>query len=170
MSRKVQRFTSYITTPLNVHNFVVNIPGFANSILVESTTFPSDTLREMKLWFQGEEIRYPTIAENTGKWEVKIPESDRGNIRSELQRFRNSIYDQRTGLVIPSAWKSVTVTARDLQDREVLSVILHGCWLRGRSEVSLSNSDPTQHWKWDYQFTFQWIEDVSAARTLEQPQ
>ena len=87
MSRKVQQFANIITTPLNVHNFIVTIPGFVEATVVESTTFPSDTLREMKLWFQGEEVRYPTIAENSGKWAIKIPENDRGLIRSKPTSF-----------------------------------------------------------------------------------
>lgn len=161
MSRKVQQFANIITTPLNVHNFIVTIPGFVEAIVVESTTFPSDTLREMKLWFQGEEVRYPTIAENSGKWAIKIPENDRGLIRSKLQAFRNSIYDQKTGIIIPALWKDITVHARDLNNQLVFGVILHGAWIRGRNEVQLANSDPSQNWKWDWQFTFQWIEDIA---------
>lgn len=160
MSRKCAEFTSYITNPLNVHNFVVDIPGFDYSILVKSTSFPSEQLREVTLHYQGEEIRYPTIPETSHTWNISIDEDDSGLIRRALESLKQKYYDQKTGLMVPRFWDTVEVFARDLAGNLVFSCKLHGVWIKGRSDVSLNNSDPTQNWAWEYQFIYQWIEDV----------
>lgn len=160
MSRKVNKFASIITNPLNIHNFVVDIPGFEYSILVSSTSFPSEKLRTVTKYYQGEKIDYPTIPELGGSWEFTIPENDNGIIKKKLDSFKSKMWDQKSGIFVPNLWKNVTVTSRQLDDTEVFSVILHGAYLLGRNSVNLKNSDPTASWDWDYQFRYQWIEDV----------
>lgn len=166
MSRKLNTFAAVITQPLNTHNFVVTIPGANTSeIVVSSTSFPSEKLRMVKLYYQGEEIRYPTIPENSGTWDITIPESDGGVIRRELENLKGSMYDQMSGIMDSSKWKNITVTARDLNDQPVFQCVLHGAWISGRDDVSLDNSDPTQAWKWKYTFHFQYIEDIDLNYT-----
>lgn len=161
MSLKLNAFATIITNPLNIHNFLVDIPGAPNgSIVVASSVFPSEKLREVKLHYQGEEIRYPTIAGNDGIWKVTVPEADSGIVRRELDSLKSKMWNQKTGIFVPQLWKAVTVTARNLQLEPVFKAILHGCWLLGRDQVTLDNSDPTKNWNWDYEFRFQWIEDV----------
>lgn len=163
MSLKVNTFANIITNPLNVHNFVVEIPDVTNgSIVVSSTTFPSEKLRKVILHYQGEEVRYPTIPKNDGVWKVKVPETDSGAIKKELDALKSNLYSQKTGIFTPKLWKDVNVTARDLEGNEVFRVILHGVWLVGRESVDLNNSDPTKNWEWDYEFCYQWIEDSDA--------
>jgi len=163
MSVKVQQFTSYITNPLNIHNFVVDIPGFDYSIIVKSTTFPSERLREVVLHFQGEEIRYPTIPETSHTWNVAIDEDDSGIIRASMEKLKSKFYNQKTGLLVPQAWDDAIITARDLAGNPVFSCIMHGFWIKGRSDVNVNNADPTQNWAWDYQFIYQWIEDKDVS-------
>lgn len=160
MSVKVAQFANIITQPLNIHNFIVDIPGVDVSILVSSTNFPSERLREITLWFQGEKVIYPSLPENDNHWKVKLPESDNGVVRRTLDSLKAKRYNQKTGIMTPDTWKTVTVSARDLEGNLVFQVLLHGAWLKGRDNVDLDNSDPSKNWNWDYEFVFQWIEDV----------
>lgn len=159
MSLKVKTFTSIITNPLNIHNFVVDIPGFDYSMLVASTVFPSEKLREVILHYQGEEIHYPTIPNNTHHWDVRLPENDDGKVRTALETIKARYYSQTAGTFTPQTWLNVPVYARDLNNNEVFHTILHGAWLQGRDDVQLDNSDPSKNWNWQYRFVFQWIED-----------
>lgn len=163
MSLRLNSFARIITQPMNIHKFIVDIPGVPNgSIVVSATSFPSEKMRKVVLHFQGEEIRYPTIPANDGTWRVKVPESDNGIIRRELDALKSKRWDQKTGTFVPLLWESVTVHARDLADNIVYSVILHGVWLVGRESVDLNNADPTRNWEWDYEFCYQWLEDQDA--------
>lgn len=164
MSLKVSTFANIITNPLNIHNFIVNIPGVTNgSIVVSSTSFPSEKLQKVILHYQGEEVRYPTIPKNSGEWKVKVPESDSGLIKRELDSLKTDSYSQKTGIFTPKLWKDVEVISRDLENNVVFSVVLHGVWLVGRDDVSLDNSDATKNWEWEYEFCYQWLEDKNAS-------
>lgn len=69
MSIKISTFTNVISNPMNTHNFALDIPGFEDyAITVQSTTFPSEQLRTTVLYMDGEEVRYPTIPQNSGTW------------------------------------------------------------------------------------------------------
>lgn len=161
MSLKIKTFASIITQPLAIHNFYIEIPGASTtSIVVSATSFPSEKMREIKLYYQGEEIRYPTLPQNSGEWKFKVPESDSGIIRRELDEIKAKRYNQKLGTMLPYKWKDITVIARDLNQNPVFKVILHGAWLIGREDVPLDNSDPTKSWQWDYAWKYQWIEDV----------
>lgn len=161
MSRKVNTFASIITQPLNVHNFYVDIPGVTTaSIVVSAADFPSEKMRKMILHFQGEEIRYPTIPSNQGEWKIKVPENDKGEIRRQLDSLKSARWDQKSGILSPTKWFDPIITARDLQLNPVFSCIMHGAWLVGRDQLNLSNADPTKNWEWDYEFCYQWIEDI----------
>lgn len=164
MSLKISTFANIITNPLNVHNYIVDIPGVPNgSIVVSSTSFPSEKLQKVILHYQGEEVRYPTIPKNDGVWRVKVPETDSGAIKKELDSLKASMWDQKSGIMLPKKWESVSVTSRDLEGNAVFKVILHGVWLVGREAVDLNNADPTKNWEWDYEFCYQWIEDVNES-------
>lgn len=160
MSLKVATFAGIITQPLNVHNFLVTIPDVSLSVIVSASAFPTEKLREVKLFYQGEEIRYPTIPSNDGSWKIKIPENDDGKVKRQLDALKQNMYSQKTGLFVPSLWRNITVTARDLENNPVFQVIIHGSWIVGREQVDLANNDPTKNWEWDYEFRYQWIEDV----------
>lgn len=148
---------------MNTHNFVVRIPDINLDVdlLVESTQYPSEQLQEVVLHTQGEEVRYPTIPSNQHTWSVKVPESDSGVVRNTLEQLKTSMYNQKTGLFTPSLWKNVHVFARDLADQPRWHVILHGVWMKGHDQVDLNNDQPTQAWKWQYQFIYQWLEEAS---------
>lgn len=161
MSRKVTAFAAVITNPLNIHNFVCTIPGLPNqkAMIIESTTFPTEKFREIKLWFQGEPVIYPTLPETDNKWRFKIPEADSATISRDLQAIKKAMYNQKTGILIPGKFQDIEVTARDLAGNHVFSVILHGAWLKGRDAVNLANNNPSESWKWDYEWVYDWIED-----------
>lgn len=164
MSLKVNQFVNVITNPLNIHNFVIDIPGAdATNLVVQATAFPSEQLQEVTLHFQGEEIRYPTIPKNSHSWRIKVPENDDGKIKNELEKLKSAMWNQKTGIFIPKTWKNIPVYARDLAGNIVFKVILHGAWLVGRSDVSLDNSNPNANWSWDYEFRYQWIEDSKGS-------
>lgn len=164
MSRKIQTFSSIITQPMNVHNFHVSIPGFEDyALIVQSTTFPSEQMRMTNLYVQGEEVRYAVTPSNAGTWSVNVPETDSGLIRSTLDSLKSAMWDQKSGNLSVSAaqWFDITVTARDLNSEPSFQCILHGCWIVGRGDVNLSQQDPTANWRWDYQFRYNWLEDVA---------
>lgn len=166
MSIKVNTFAQVITNPLNKHNFVVDIPGLdIPSMVVSSTTFPSEQLQEVTLHYQGESIVYPTIPKQDHSWKITVPENDDGSIKKALDSLKSNVYYQNTGILIPRLWKNVKVHARDLAENIVFSVVLHGVWLKGRSAVDLSNSDATQNWEWNYEFVYQYITDENSDNT-----
>ena len=162
MTRKIQTFTGIITNPMNIHNFALSIPGFEDySITVQSTSFPSDSLRQTRLYVAGEEIRYPTVAQNSGTWQFVVPETDDGTISSILDGIRSEIWNRLTGglTVDPTQWRDIGVIARDLNSNESFEVILHGAWLAGRGDVQLNQATPETNWQWQYQFIYQWLEN-----------
>lgn len=163
MSFKVSTFANIITNPLNIHNFLVDIPDVDLCIIVSASSFPSEKLRKIILYFQGEQVRYPTIPSNDGVWKIKIPENDDGKVRASLDALKSANYNQKTGYFTPNLWKNVTVTARDLSLNPVFQTIMHGVWLVGRDQVDLQNSDPTKNWEWDYEFCYTWLQDVDLG-------
>lgn len=160
MSVKVNTFTELIANPQNTHNFRVSIPDINYSVLVESTTFPSQKLREVKLYFQGEAIKYPTLPEETTTWQVTLPEGEDAKVYKDFRDLASSLYDQKSGIVHVKRWKDVIVSAMDMAGNPVMSVVLHGAWLGGRDAVTLDSSAVETPWKWVYEFHYQWIEDL----------
>lgn len=160
MSVKVQAFANIITNPLNIHNFLVKIDDVDLDLIVQSTVFPSESLRTITLYVHGEPVRYPTLPENSGSWSVRVPENDNGIVKQTFEKLKSSMWNQKTGVFTPKKWKNVQIFARDLADNIVFSVILHGVWLKGRNDVNLANDNPANNWNWDYQFVYNWIEDV----------
>lgn len=159
MSRKAQQFANIITQPLNIYNFLINIPAISFSNVVQSSVFPSEQLQTMSLFTQGEEVRYPTKPKNGGQWPINIPEADSGIMRREFEALKSAVYDQRRGIILPTKWYDINVTSRDEADNPVFSAILHGCWILGRQNVNLNAQNVTDSWKWDYLFIYQWLED-----------
>lgn len=161
MSRKAARFAAVITNPLNVHNFQCFIPGLEDekTMIIESTSFPTEKFRTLTLWFQGEPIHYPGLPENDHTWKFKLPEGDNAITARSFQNIKDDMYTQKTGILIPSKFKSVEIRSRDLSGNIVFYVILHGSWLRGRDPVGMVNNNPAESWKWDYEWVYDWIED-----------
>lgn len=167
MSRRIHEFAAVITQPLNVYNFEIRITRADGDkvdegilLTVQSTTFPSESLRKMQLNYKGEKISYPAKPEIGGDWKISVPENDKGSVRKELDRLKNAMYDQKTGALVPGLWYDVQVFQKDLSENIVFSVILHGCWLVGRGETQLKTEDVTTNWAMDYTFNYTWIEDV----------
>lgn len=146
--------------PLNTYNFVCDINGIDESILVSSTTFPTESLQEMEMFFQGEKVSFPTLPANGGDWAFNVPESDNGHIDAVFDKLKSDMWDQKTGMFNPKKWFDVTVSARDQAKNLVFQVILHGCWMKGKDPVSLDNSATTTPWKWNYHLHYTWIQDV----------
>ena len=173
MSQKIQAFTQIITTPQNTHNFTLSFEQSgpllpqtlldefnAISMIVQSTSMPSDAMRTTTLYTHGEEIRWPAVPQNSGQWGFNIPESDTGEIGAIIQRIRAELWDPRTGAMSASAlqWFDIKVTANDLNTEANFSTLLHGCWIMGRGEVQLSQQGAETNWKWDYTVRYQWLE------------
>ena len=176
MSQKIQTFTQIITTPANIHNFGISFeqsgPLMPQSLLdefndvsmiVQSTSMPSDNMRTTSLWMHGEEVRYAAVPQNSGQWGFNIPESEDGAIASILERIRQHLWDERTGAMSASAlqWFNIRITSNDLNTQASFSTLLHGCWLIGRNDVQMSMQSPEQNWKWDYMVRYQWLEKLN---------
>lgn len=166
MAHKVQVLTGIIANPMNVYNFEVQIPGVNNGLplIIESTTFPAQgKFREISLWYQGMQVRYPGLPENGGAWTFKIPEADNGIVGNTFQEIFNSMYDQKSGVLKPNTWKDISVFSKDQAGNIVFHVVLHGAWISQRNPVNLAQSSVSDAWKWDYTFIYQWIEDVLVS-------
>lgn len=163
MSRKVDRFRQFIANPLNIHNFECVIEGLDEyAIVVQSTAFPSERSRFVRLFIAGEPVDYPTVPENSHTWNVSLPESDTGEMRNRMEALRKKYWDQKTGAItvgLNNPYTTMTVRARDLNDNIVFSVSLKNAWVVGREDVNLNVSDPSQNWNWQYQIHFDYIED-----------
>lgn len=165
MSIKVPQFTRIITNPLNTHNFLVYIDEKDLSedsllLVVSSTTFPSEKMRKTNLHFQGEEIRYPAIPENSGSWSVTIPENEDGKMYKAFTKLKARTYDQKSGKIKTRKWNTAYIIPRNLNDEVPFAVKLHGVWIMGHNPVNLNNSDPSSNWNFEFEFCYQWIEDV----------
>lgn len=163
MSRKIQQFTSFITQPLNLHNFLVALPDMGPaSILIASTVFPGEKLGIVTLHHQGERVQYTTIPENGGSWPIKVPEADTGLVHQILKQARARFYNQKSGLLVPDSsllWERIPIYSRNTADVPVFECTLCGAWIRGRGDVQLANDNPQANWNWDYEFVYNWIED-----------
>lgn len=163
MSRKVDSFRKFIPNPLNVHNFLVDIPGIGEyGLVVQSTSFPSERARTTQLFIAGERVTYPTVPDNSHSWAVTVPESDGGVTKQKFDALIDKYWDQKTGAItvnMASPFDQVIVYARDLNGNEVFKCTLVNCWLQGRDDVALDASNPENNWKWQYTFVFDYILD-----------
>lgn len=165
MSKQANHFASIITQPLNVYNFEIRIKSLVDEVnadillTVQSTTFPSEQMRNMSLFNKGEEIQYPAKPQLGGDWSISIPESDKGRTHAELDRLKNAMYNQKTGSMTPTLWYDIEVFQKDLRENVVFSVVLHGCWIKGRNATNLNTQDVTTSWSNDYTFHYTWLED-----------
>lgn len=174
MSIKVNTFRGLLGNPLNTHNFLVSIPRLQDvQILVNSTTFPTETLQQYASSFQGEVVRFPSIPQNSGTWTCTLPEGEYAKVYNAITREHALNYQQDTGAmthwsvddffdieVIPRGLRAgLTLKAADVP----FSVVLRGCYLSGFGEVQLSAGSPTQAWNWTLTFAYTWIEYKKAT-------
>lgn len=163
MSRKVDTFRQFISNPQNTHNFFVDIPGIGEyGMVVQSTSFPSETARQTVLFVAGERVIYPTVPDNSHSWTVVVPEGDGGQTRAKFEALRKKYWDQKSGAITVNQgvpFDRVNVYARDLNGNVSFSVTLVNCWLAGRGDVQLDQSNPENNWKWNYAFVFDYILD-----------
>lgn len=161
MSNKQAKFQEVLGNPLNTHNFVIRMPKLLGdlTILVSSTTFPTEKMRAYVLHYMGETIMYPAQPETSGQWSCKVPESESALIFKKTVSLKKLLWNQKTGIPVPAAKTEIEVVARDMADKELFSCILHGCWIIGRDPVGLNNANATSNWEWDIAFNYDWIED-----------
>jgi hypothetical protein len=172
MSLKTSTFRRIIGRPLNTHNFVVRIPALADvQILVSSTTFPTETLGEKKLYYQGEPINFPTYPLRGGEWTCSLNESEYAKVYMSASLEFNMNFLQALGTLTTLAAKDrfdIIVGIRPLSNSNsilgaisdlglgtgVFSVTLQGCFLKGMSPVNLSSSAATTNWVWNLTFSY----------------
>lgn len=163
MSQKVAAFRSYISNPLNIHNFFVDIPGIGEyGLVVQATTFPGERARVTTLFVAGERVSYPTVPDNDHSWAVTVPESDSGETYKRFGALIRKYWDQETGaLTINSEnpFDRVIVYARDLNGNVVISRTLVNAWLQGPANVNLNAQNPEENFKWEFTFVFDYILD-----------
>lgn len=174
MSLKVNVFRKLLGNPLNTHNFVVSIPRLQDvQMLVTSTSFPTEALRQYVLNFQGEDVRFPSIPSNSGAWSCTLPEGEYAKVYKAATREHAFNYEQNTGAmtnwsmddlfdieIIPRGLRAgLNLKASDVP----FKVVLHDCYLSGMGEVSLSASGATQSWNWTLNFAYTWVEYIAAT-------
>lgn len=170
-SHPVQTFAGIVTNPMLVHKFEIAIPSITNNIplIVESTQFPTQgKYREVDLWQQGFQIRYPALPENGGTWQFTIPESANGVVSRTFHELLTSFYDQVSGVMLPSTWQNISVFAKDPSGENVVfHSILHGAWLAQKQPVALNAATPGTPWKNVYVWVYQWIEDKKVGNNMQ---
>lgn len=164
MSQKITKFTEIISNPLTTHNFVVQIPGWEEDggkveTIVSATTFPTERMRSVILYYMGERIKYPTIPENSGEWSCTIPDSEAAITFKKTIQEKGLLWNQVGGVLLPGIKKTIRIAIRTVNDQEVVAVKLHGAYIVGRGDVNLSNTDPTAALMWNVAFSFDWVED-----------
>ena len=165
MSRRINKFASIITQPLNIYNFEIRIKSLVDEVnpdillTVQSTQMPAEQFRETTLQYQGETITYQAKPQLSGDWTFTIPEGDRGQIREELDRLKDAVYDQKSGAMIPQMWYDIEIFQKDLSDNIVFSSVLHSCWLKGRGNTDLKTEDVSSNWQLTYTFHYTWLEE-----------
>ena len=164
MSRKVDAFRQQIANPMNIHNFLVDIPELGEyAMTIQSTSYPSEQTRVTTLAVAGELVSYPTVPENSHSWSFMIPENDDGRAYNLCEGLRRKYWDQMSGAIttgVDTPYQDIVISARDLNGNIKFRVKLHNAWCLGRQDVNLDQNDPTQNWKWNYQFRFDYIEDL----------
>ncbi len=176
MSRRASRFANIITQPLNVYNFEIRITSRVDTVdadillTVQSSTFPSESLQETSYNHQGEKITYAVKPSVGGDWSITLPEGDRGQVRNELDRLKDAMYDQVTGVFTPQPWYNIEVFQKDLQDNIVFSVVLHDCWIKGRNAQNLNAGEAGSNWSNDYTFHYGWLQDKRREGLTGTPQ
>lgn len=161
MSNKTAKFIAAITNPLTKHNFLVRTPLLEGvDVLVQATAFPSEKLRVLTLYYQGEPIRFPATPENEGTWSCQIPESETAIVFKKMAAEKGLIWKQKDGVLFPGNKTVIEVVARGLKDKELFSVKLHGSFILTRGNVDLSNQEAATGWIWNVTFSYDWIEDV----------
>ena len=163
MSRQVDIFRQQIVQPLNIHNFLVDIPELGEyGLTIQSTQFPSERTRVVNLAVSGEQIQYPTVPETSHEWTFTIPENESGRAREILEGMRRRYWDQEAGtlnLSLNNPYERIRIYARDLNRRIVFSTQLHWAWVLGRQDVSLDQNAPTTPWNWQYAFRYDYLVD-----------
>jgi hypothetical protein len=165
MSRKVNLFRAALGNPLTTHNFLVSCKSLLGTevpMLVQSTSFPSERIREIVLYYLGERVKYPTIPENSGHWPCTVVDNELGTVFKQTIKAKGLLWEQESGLVKGlqgGLGADMDVTMRTVNDEEVFSVVMHGCFFLGKDDVSLANNDPTNPFKWNLTFAYDWISD-----------
>lgn len=172
MSIKSTVFTGMLGNPLNIFNFVCVIPSLSDvQMYVASTTFPSEELQEFVLHFQGERVKFPSIPTNSGVWSATMPEGELQKVYKAYRSYMSQKYNQETGQLIYWAITDkhdISIWPRRLKgdvngSDKVFGVTLKGCFLKGRGDVSLSNSDATTTWMWNMTYSYDWIKELDAT-------
>jgi len=161
MSTKQAQFAKVLGNPQNTHNFIIRAGKLLEGleVLVQAASFPTEKMREYTLHYLGETILYPAMPETSGKWNCQIPESESALVFKKAVEQKGAIWQQHSGLLIPVIKTEIEVVSRDLQDVELYSVTLHGCWIVGKEPVAMSNATQTTNWVWDISFNYDWQED-----------
>lgn len=171
MSRKIDVFRAALGNPLTRHNFIITIPHLENTalsnvqILVQSTSLPSERLRDIILYYLGERIKYPTIPENSGEWSCNIPDNELGLAFETVMKEKGLYWKQKAGILLPGERENVKVTMRTVNDSPVFEVIMHNAYCKGRGDESLNNNDPTAVLSYNITWAYDWIEDVHKVNS-----
>lgn len=176
MSIKATQFQQLLGNPMNTFNFMVVISDPAGKldkvqILVNSTTFPSETLQEFTCHFMGERVKFPSIPTNDGNWSCQLVESEAAKVFDAYVDHYSKVYNQATGQLshismydkfdidIYGCGLNGDISAGGDNQKKV-GVRLHGCFLKGKGSVQLDNANATGVWHWQFDISYDWLEDI----------
>lgn len=165
MSHISSVFRVLMPAPLTTHKFIITWPSLLGErvmLVAESTTFPSVKMGDVAIPFKGEVIYRPTGHKNTDHiWRVRVPEDLLMTVRESILQIQARV--DRQGHYFSNR-KTVTVMIPNQQDIPLPAFKLYGCWLVGRDPVNLDSADPTNPWKWNLEFRYADIDDMSTLQ------
>ncbi len=181
MSIKATKFQEALGNPMNTFNFMIIMGDEGKGltpvqIFVTATTFPSEALQEFTTHFMGERVKFPSIPTNSGEWNCTMIESEAAKVFNAFKGHYEKVYNQKTGqlshiamydkfnIEIYGCGLNGDITAStDVGLQRKVGVKLHGCFLKGKGDVSLDNSNATGVWNWQFNFSYDWIEDIEPS-------
>lgn len=93
MSHRITAFTTLIPTPLTRRDITVIWPEMVqSSLLVQSTTFPTEAFNTVSVPVGGVNVELPTHVYRPGVWTFEVPDNVYTSVRAELVR---AYYEQK---------------------------------------------------------------------------
>lgn len=165
MSIKTDIFRVLMPQPLTTHQFLIVYPtllGNRISLIAETATYPQIKMGEVAIPYKGEVVYRPTgrpVSPET--WKVRVPEDSLFTCRETAIKMQSRV--DREGEFWTGA-KTVTVYVLNPFSVPLPAFRLKGCWLKGRDSVTMDNSDPTNPWKWNLEFRYSVVEELSLIQ------
>lgn len=168
MSKKINAFRTVLGNPLTTHNYKVTctLLGADISMMVAAAPVPTEKMRIITLFYMGERIQYPTVPANSGSWSCQVVDNEKGVVFKKALASKGVMWDQKTGNMIGlSGGLGVDIKLEILGLNEVAAfqTVMKNCFILGLDDNAVNAQDPTNPFKWNIQFAYDWLEDGDST-------